>query len=185
MEFTVGWNIVLPFHVLVNNMVTCTLDPIKLPLLCVGERCKRFHAKTWGRAGVRNFRPNDDKYFLCCEGVAVVQDNVSGVRDYSRQSFFPFWGWSLLDRGRKKNLQEPTMITSYVLHSVSGQPVAYLDLFKPRKRRPRRKRWQKWSEGCRGLFPCSVISTNLYKLDLPMTHLANLTQCFHSETTNI
>lgn len=66
------------------------------------------------------------------------------------------------------------MIPSDVLHSVSGQPVAYLDLFKPRKRRPRRKRWQKWSEGCRGLFPCSVISTNLYKLDLPMTHLANL-----------
>lgn len=32
-------------------MVTRTLDPRKLPRLCVGERCKRFHAKTWGRAG--------------------------------------------------------------------------------------------------------------------------------------
>ena len=33
-------------------MVTRTLDPKKLPRLCVGERCKRFHVKTWGRAGV-------------------------------------------------------------------------------------------------------------------------------------
>ena len=39
-------------------MVTRTLDPRKLPRLCVGERCKRFHAKTWGRGGggIRNFR---------------------------------------------------------------------------------------------------------------------------------
>ena len=39
-------------------MVTRTLDPRKLPRLCVGERCKCFHAKTWGRAGggIRNFR---------------------------------------------------------------------------------------------------------------------------------
>lgn len=56
-------------------MVTRTLDPRKLPPLCVGERCKRFHAKTWGRAGgggIRNFRANDAKYFLCSHGVAVV-----------------------------------------------------------------------------------------------------------------
>ena len=55
-------------------MVTRTLDPRKLPRLCVGERCKRFHAKTWGRAGgggIRNFRIFF-KYFLCSHGVAVV-----------------------------------------------------------------------------------------------------------------
>ena len=32
-------------------MVTCTLDARKLPRLYVGERCKRFQAKTWGRGG--------------------------------------------------------------------------------------------------------------------------------------
>ena len=58
-------------------MVTRTLDPRKLPRLCVGERCKRFHAKTWGGGGgggggIRNFRANDAKYFLCSHGVAVV-----------------------------------------------------------------------------------------------------------------
>ena len=52
MEFTVEQNIVFTLHVVVNIMVTRTLDPRKLPRLCVGERCKRFHAKTWGRAGV-------------------------------------------------------------------------------------------------------------------------------------
>ena len=52
MEFTVEYNIVFTLHVVVNIMVTRTLDPRKLPRLCVGERCKRFHAKTWGRAGV-------------------------------------------------------------------------------------------------------------------------------------
>ena len=86
------------------------------------------------------------------------------MRDYSGQAaFFLFWRWSLLDPGRKKNRQEPTMIPLYVLHSVSGQPVAYLELFIPRKRRPRRKNWQTWSEGCCGLFPGSVISINFYK----------------------
>ena len=67
------------------------------------------------------------------------------------------------------------MIPLYVLHSVSGQPVAYLELFKPRKRRPRRKNWQTWSEGCCGLFPGSVISINFYKTFL--THLANPASC--------
>ena len=47
------------------------------------------------------------------------------LRDYSGQAFFLFWGWSLLDRGRKKKSQEPTRTPSYVLHSVSGQSVAY------------------------------------------------------------
>ena len=131
---------------------------------------QKLRGGAWGGGGGRNFRANDFKYFLCSQGVAVVKANVSGVRDYSTQEFFPFCRWSLLDRGRKKEKrQEPTMIPSYVLHSVSGQPVAYLDFFKFRKRRPRRKRWQKWSEGCRGLFPCSVISINLYKTFLCLT----------------
>ena len=32
-------------------MVTRTLDPRKLPRLCVGERCKRFHAGGGGGGG--------------------------------------------------------------------------------------------------------------------------------------
>ena len=70
-------------------------DPRKLPRLCVGERCKRFYAKTWGRVGgggIRNFRANDAKYFLCSHGVAVVWANVSGVRDYSGQAAVFFSG---------------------------------------------------------------------------------------------
>lgn len=81
---------------------------------------------------------------------------ASGIFSFLEMEFIRSWR-------KKKNRQEPTMIPSYVLHSVSGQPVAYLELFKPRKRRPRRKNWQTWSEGCCGLFPCSVISINFYK----------------------
>ena len=79
-------------------------------------------------------------------------------------SIFSFLGMEFIrSRAKKKKSQEPTRIPSYVLHSVSGQSVAYLELLKPRKRRPQRKRLQKWSEGCCGLFPCSVISINFYK----------------------
>ena len=151
-------------------MVTCTPDARKRPRLCVGERCKRFQAKTWGRVGgggghtefSRQRRQVFPMQSGCSGGVGQCLMSAR-LRDYSGQAFFLFWGWSLLDRGRKKKSQEPTRIPSYVLHSVSGQSVAYLELLKPRKRRPQRKRLQKWSEGCCGLFPCSVISINFYK----------------------
>ena len=93
---------------------------------------------------------------------------ASGIFSFLEMEFIRSWA-------KKKNRQEPTMIPLYVLHSVSGQPVAYLELFKPRKRRPRRKNWQTWSEGCCGLFPGSVISINFYKTFL--THLANPASC--------
>lgn len=45
-----------------------------------------------GGGGIRNFRANDAKYFLCSHGVAVVWANVSGVRDYSGQAAVFFSG---------------------------------------------------------------------------------------------
>lgn len=148
-------------------MVTCTLDPRKLPRLCVGERCKRFHAKTWGRGGGGHTEFSRERRQVfpmqsgCSGGVGQSLRSArllgaSGIFSFLEMEFIRSWR-------KKKNRQEPTMIPSYVLHSVSGQPVAYLELFKPRKRRPRRKNWQTWSEGCCGLFPCSVISINFYK----------------------
>lgn len=96
---------------------------------------------------------------------------ASGIFSFLKMEFIRSWLKMEFIRSwrKKKNRQEPTMIPSYVLHSVSGQPVAYLELFKPRKRRPRRKNWQTWSEGCCGLFPCSVISINFYKTFLWLT----------------
>ena len=144
-------------------MVTCTLDPRKLPRLCVGERWKRFHAKTWGRGGGGHTEFSRERRQVfpmqsgCSGGVGQCLRSArllgaSGIFSFLEMEFIRSWA-----------------IPLYVLHSVSGQPVAYLELFKPRKRRPRRKNWQTWSKGCCSLFPCSVISINFYKNFLWLT----------------
>ena len=108
------------------------------------ERRQVFPMQSWSSGGVGQ----------CLRSARLL--GASGIFSFLEMEFIRSWA-------KKKNRQEPTMIPLYVLHSVSGQPVAYLELFNPRKRRPRRKNWQTWSEGCCGLFPGSVISINFYK----------------------
>lgn len=88
-------------------MVTCTLDARKLPRLYVGERCKRFQAKTWGRGGgggTRNFRANDAKYFLCSQGVAVCRPmpHECAITRLLGASIFSFLGMEFIRSWAKK-----------------------------------------------------------------------------------
>lgn len=107
-------------------MVTCTLDARKLPRPCVGERCKRFQAKTWGRRGggghtefSRERRQVFPMQSVCSGGVGQC---LRSVRLLGASIFF-FWGWSLLDRGRKKKpagADDDTVICSTFSFRITG-----------------------------------------------------------------